>query len=134
MSNLTEKELDRILEERFGYLMPGKEVELSKEFVQEREDILQDKEKAVAETVALYDQKLAASARAFCSKIGEDKLGSVVTSNQYSIVVEKVTFTCPTLSLPEWVYRGKVLTKAGNLRKDGSSGRVTQSNIVNAKL
>ena len=59
------------------------------------------------------------------------KVGDVIKSARGSILVDEVKFTVSVRGeLPTCSYWGRVLTKAGALRKDGSRMRILQSEVL----
>lgn len=59
------------------------------------------------------------------------KIGDKVTSPTAAIIVDEIKYVpYHNTSLPYCTYWGKLLTKAGKLRKDGKRGRITQVEML----
>ena len=110
------------------------EVETAKRFITAREHLVAEKQRAIATVEADYEQMLATQAREYCATGSKYPIGTTLTNSWRSIIVAKISFTCPRNLLPEYIYKGKLLTKTGKLRKDGTEGRVSQSDIIKVKL
>ena len=110
------------------------EADIAAKFIADREEIWEEKQKALESVEADYDQMLATQAREYCATTTKHPIGTTITAPWCSIVVDKINFLCPDEALPEYVYTGKLLTKAGTLRKDEKVGRIKQSDIIKDNL
>lgn len=68
----------------------------------------------------------------YCNAHNTVKIGDIVTDKygRETIRVDKITYSSGSIRLdPQCVYRGQLVTKKGEPRKDGRRGVIYQSNI-----